>query len=43
MDSFLNMTDSFGIKTMFALFDDCWYAEGHTGKQPDPIPGVHNS
>lgn len=28
---------------MFALFDDCWNPEGYLGKQPDPVPGVHNS
>jgi hypothetical protein len=25
------------------LFDDCWNANYNSGKQPDPIPGVHNS
>jgi hypothetical protein len=28
---------------MFALFDDCWKPEGFEGKQPAPIPGIHNS
>lgn len=25
------------------LFDDCWKPTYKSGKQPDPIPGVHNS
>jgi hypothetical protein len=25
------------------LFDDCWNPTYKSGKQPDPIPGVHNS
>jgi hypothetical protein len=25
------------------LFDDCWNADYHSGKQPEPIPGIHNS
>lgn len=25
------------------LFDDCWNPQYHSGKQPDPIPGIHNS
>eukprot|EP00347_Sterkiella_histriomuscorum_P020092 403339136 len=43
LDDFLSIADSYGIKTMFAMFDDCWNAESSLGKQPDPIPGVHNS
>lgn len=43
MDQFLSIANSYGIKTMFALFDDCWNPEGYLGKQPEPIPGVHNS
>ena len=25
------------------LFDDCWNPHYQDGKQPDPIPGLHNS
>lgn len=25
------------------LFDDCWKDQYHSGKQPDPTPGIHNS
>lgn len=25
------------------LFDDCWNSQYHSGKQPDPVPGIHNS
>ena len=25
------------------MFDDCWNPNYKSGKQPDPIPGVHNS
>lgn len=31
------------IRPVFVIFDDCWNAEPRLGKQPDPVPGVHNS
>jgi len=43
MDKYLSIADSHGIKTIFVIFDDCWNAEYHAGKQPDPKPGIHNS
>ncbi len=43
MDNFLSIADRHHIKVLFVLFDDCWNAEPKLGKQPDPIPGVHNS
>lgn len=43
MDRFLRIPDAHGIKTMFVIFDDCWLAEPKAGKQPEPLPGVHNS
>jgi len=43
MDQFLDIADTHGISVMFILFDDCWIQEPTLGKQPDPIPGVHNS
>lgn len=43
LDNFLSIADKHGIKTMFAMFDDCWNPEGHLGTQPAPIQSVHNS
>ncbi|SHE75247.1 hypothetical protein SAMN05444274_102289 [Mariniphaga anaerophila] len=43
INKYLDIADSYGIKTIFVFFDDCWNAEYHAGKQPDPKPGVHNS
>ena len=43
MDNFLTIADKHHIKILFVLFDDCWNSDPKLGKQPDPIPGVHNS
>jgi endo-1,4-beta-mannosidase len=43
LDTFLSIAESHKIKTMFAMFDDCWNAEAKLGTQPAPIQGVHNS
>jgi hypothetical protein len=43
LDDYLAISSRHGIKTMFALFDDCWNAEAKLGSQPEPIKGVHNS
>lgn len=43
MDEFLRIADKHGIRTMVILFDDCFLPEPKLGKQPDPVPGVHNS
>ena len=43
IDKYLAVSDRHGIKTIFVLFDDCWYDNPKLGKQPDPLPGVHNS
>ena len=43
IDRFLSIADRHGIRTMFVLFDSCWHPFPHTGRQPDPEPGVHNS
>ena len=40
---FLGLADSFGIKVMLVLFDDCWNHIAKLGEQPQPKPGVHNS
>lgn len=43
IDRYLEIAAGHGIKTTFVLFDDCWNPDPKLGKQPDPIPGVHNS
>ena len=43
MEQFLVMADKHGIKITFVIFDDCWNGHPAIGKQPEPIPGVHNS
>ena len=43
METFLVIADKNNIKTMFVFFDDCWYGNAQRGKQPDPVPGLHNS
>lgn len=43
MDRYLQLADRHKVKTMFVLFDDCWNTSPKLGKQPDPVPGVHNS
>jgi hypothetical protein len=40
---YLDITVKNKIKTMFVLLDDCWNSNPKIGKQPNPIPGVHNS
>jgi hypothetical protein len=43
IDKFLTIAQKHKIRPMFVLFDDCWNANPKIGKQPEPIPGVHNS
>ncbi|CAF2734673.1 unnamed protein product [Rotaria sp. Silwood2] len=43
LDTFLNISKNNNLKVMLVLFDECWNANPHLGKQPEPIPGVHNS
>lgn len=43
IQEFLKIADNHKIKVVFVLFDDCWNPNPKPGKQPDPIPGVHNS
>lgn len=43
MKTYLDISGKHGIKTIFVFFDDCWNPTYAAGKQPDPIPGVHNS
>ncbi len=43
VDHFLDMAMAHGIRTMPVLFDDCWHEKPAPGRQPAPVPGVHNS
>ena len=43
MEQYLAIAEKHGIKTMFTFFDDCWSPDFALGKQPDPVPFVHNS
>lgn len=40
---FLQIAKKYNHKVIPVLFDDCWKDTYHLGKQPDPIPGLHNS
>jgi hypothetical protein len=43
INKFLEIAARHNISIMFVLLDDCWGQNPRIGKQPDPIPGVHNS
>jgi endo-1,4-beta-mannosidase len=43
LKQYLDISSKHGIKTAFVFFDDCWNANFKIGKQPEPIPGGHNS
>ncbi len=43
MESFLHISAGLGIRPLFVFFDDCWNGSPVVGKQPEPVPGVHNS
>jgi hypothetical protein len=43
VDKYLEIADKHGIKTMFVIFDAVWNPNPHAGKQPEPVPGLHNS
>ena len=43
IDQFLTLSEKHGIKTMLVFFDDVWNPKPELGKQPEPIPNVHNS
>ncbi|MDR1140764.1 MAG: cellulase family glycosylhydrolase, partial [Planctomycetaceae bacterium] len=42
---FLDVAEKHGISVMPVFFDECNWSNGvaHAGKQPEPIPGIHNS
>lgn len=43
LDEYLTIASGLGISTLLVLFDDCWNDDPKSGRQPDPLPGVHNS
>jgi len=43
IDTYLSIADKYGIKTMLVLLDDVWNPVAKLGKQPDPVPHLHNS
>lgn len=43
VENFLDICEKYGQKVMFVFYDDCWNQNPTLGKQPDPVPGVHNS
>lgn len=43
IDTFLTIASRHHIKPLFVLFDSCWNPLPKLGKQPAPVPGVHNS
>ena len=43
LDTYLGIAKKHNIKTLFVFFDDVWGKLPKIGKQPDPVPGTHNS
>ncbi len=43
IEEYLTISYKHNIKTIFVLFDDCWYEYPNLGKQPEPKKGIHNS
>ncbi|KAJ3121895.1 hypothetical protein HK100_012193 [Physocladia obscura] len=43
LDQFLTISDNHGIRPLLVIFDSCWDGFPQSGKQKEPIPGVHNS
>lgn len=43
IDELLNMASRLNISVLLTIFDDCWHPDPHSGKQPEPVPGLHNS
>ena len=43
VDQYLEIANRHGIKTLFVIFDAVWYPDPHPGRQPAPVPGLHNS
>jgi hypothetical protein len=43
VDKYLEIADKHGIRTMFVIFDGVWHPYPKAGRQPAPVPGLHNS
>lgn len=43
LDDFLDICQSHNIKPMLVIFDGVWHPFPKWGKQPEPIPHLHNS
>ena len=43
IDQFLAICNRHHIRPLFVIFDGVWNPYPKPGKQPDPVPGVHNS
>ena len=43
VDTYLEISESKGIKTLLVLLDDVWHPIPKLGKQPEPLPFIHNS
>lgn len=43
VEAFLALTAARGMRPLLVLFDSCWDPYPRPGRQPDPVPGVHNS
>jgi len=43
VDKYLEIADRHGVKTLFVIFDAVWHPNPQPGKQPNPVPGRHNS
>lgn len=43
IDDFMGIAKRHGMRVLMVLFDDCHRPDPQLGKQPLPVPGVHNS
>lgn len=43
MEKFLEIAGKHGIRIMFVLLDGVWDPDPQLGRQPEPVPHVHNS
>lgn len=43
INEYLRIAANHGIQTIFVIFDDVWNPDPKIGKQPEPVPGTHNS
>jgi hypothetical protein len=43
VSQYLTIANRKNVKTIFVFFDDCWNESYHTGAQPEPKTGIHNS